>query len=307
MRVLITGHLGYIGVEMTSYLADLGHDIVGLDTDLYAECDFLASPDPVPALDIDLRDVTVADLIGFDAVIHLAALSNDPLADLNPLLTYDINRDASIRLAEAAKDGGGTPLPIRVVVQPVRTRRRRRTPRRRGVQPRDAVWRIEGRVERALSALADDTFSPVYLRNATAYGVSRRLRADVVVNNLVGHAVTSGKVCMQSDGSPWRPLVHVLDIAHAFAQALAAPRDVVHNQAFNVGRVGENYRVRDVANLVAEVVPGVSVSCVPGATSDIRDYRVDFGKIEREMPGYRPQWTVRQGIEQLWAAYCAAE
>ena len=264
MRVLITGHLGYIGVEMTSYLADLGHDVVGLDTDLYRECDFLAPPDSVPALDVDLRDVSEADLLGFDAVIHLAALSNDPLADLNPLLTYAINRDASIRLAETAKAagvrrflfasscslygrGGDAELHEGAEFNPV-------TP----------YGESKVDVERALSALADDSFSPVYLRNATAYGVSRRLRADVMVNNLVGHAMTSGMVVMQSDGSPWRPLVHILDIAQAFAQALVAPRDVVHNQAFNVGRVGENYRVRDVANLVAAIVPGVSVSCAPG-------------------------------------------
>ena len=303
MRVLVTGHLGYIGVEMTSFLCDLGHEVVGLDTDLFAECDFLAAPDPVPTLGIDLRDVTPADLLGFDAVIHLAALSNDPLADLNPRLTYDINRDASIRLAHAAKaagvgrfifssscslygKGGDQELDERAVFNPV-------TP----------YGESKVQVERAVSQLADDNFSPVYLRNATAYGVSRRLRADIVVNNLVGHAVTSGKVMMQSDGSPWRPLVHVLDIAHAFAQVLVAPRDVVHNQAFNVGRVGENYRVRDVANLVADVVPGCSVSFADGAAADIRDYRVDFSKIERELPGYRPQWTVRRGIEQLWAAY----
>jgi nucleoside-diphosphate-sugar epimerase len=303
MRILVTGHLGYLGVEMTSFLRDLGHDVVGLDTDLFAECDFRAAPDPLPNLGIDLRDVTSADLLGFDAVIHLAALSNDPLSDLNPLLTYEINGGASIRLAEAAKaagvgrfifssscslygKGGGQELDERADFHPV-------TP----------YGESKVQVEQAVSRLADDDFSPVYLRNATAYGVSRRLRADVVVNNLVGHAVTSGKVMMQSDGSPWRPLVHVLDIAHAFAQVLVAPREVVHNQAFNVGRVGENYRIRDVANLVADVVPNCSVSFATGAAPDIRDYRVDFSKIERELPGYRPQWTVKRGIEQLWAAY----
>lgn len=303
MRVLITGHLGYIGVEMTSYLADLGHDIVGLDTDLYAGCDFLAPPDPVPALDIDLRDVTVADLLGFDAVIHLAALSNDPLADLNPLLTYAINRDASARLAETAKAAGVRRFLFASSCSLYGRGGDEELHEGAAFNPVTPYGESKVDVERALSALADDTFSPVYLRNATAYGVSRRLRADVLVNNLVGHAMTSGEVVMQSDGSPWRPLVHVLDIARAFAQALVAPRDVVHDQAFNVGRVGENYRVLDVANLVAAVVPGVTVNCAPGATSDIRDYRVDFGKIHRAMPAYLPQWTVRRGIEQLRAAY----
>lgn len=303
MRVLVTGHLGYIGVEMTSFLLGLGHDVVGLDADLFSECDFLGTPDPVPNLGIDLRDVAASDLVGFDAVVHLAAMSNDPLADLNPLLTYAVNRDASLSLAEAAKaagvgrflfssscslygKGGDEELDEGAAFNPV-------TPYGHS--------KIE--VEHALSQLADENFSPVYLRNATAYGLSRRLRADIVVNNLVGHAVTSGKVMMQSDGSPWRPLVHILDIAHAFAQVLVAPRGVVHDQAFNVGRVGENYRVREIADLVADVVPNCSVSFADGATADIRDYRVDFSKIERELPGYAPQWTVRRGIEQLWAAY----
>jgi nucleoside-diphosphate-sugar epimerase len=303
MRILITGHLGYIGVEMTSYLADLGHEIVGLDTDLYAECDFLAAPDPVPTLDIDLRDVTASDLVGFEVVIHLAALSNDPLADLNPLLTYSINCDASIRLAEAAKAAGVRRFLFASSCSLYGRGGDEELHEGAAFNPVTPYGESKVDVERALSALADDTFSPVYLRNATAYGVSRRLRADVLVNNLVAHAVTSGTVVMHSDGSPWRPLVHILDIARAFAQALVAPREVIHNQAFNVGRVGENYRVRDVANLVAAVVPGVGVSFAPEATSDIRDYRVDFGKLHRVLPAYRPQWTVRQGIEQLWAAY----
>jgi nucleoside-diphosphate-sugar epimerase len=303
MKVLITGHLGYIGVEMTSYLDHLGHKIVGLDTDLYAECNFLGGPDPVQTLDIDLRDVTVTDLVGFDAVIHLAALSNDPLADLNPLLTYSINRDASIRLAEAAKAAGVQRFLFASSCSLYGRGGNEELQEGASFHPVTPYGESKVDVERALSMLADDGFSPVYLRNATAYGVSRRLRADVLVNNLVGHAVTSGKVIMQSDGSPWRPLVHILDIAQAFAQVLVAPRGVIHNQAFNVGRVGENYRVRDVANLVAAVVPGVSVSCAAGATPDIRDYRVDFGKLHRAIPGYRPRWTVRQGIEQLWNAY----
>lgn len=303
MRVLLTGHLGFIGVEMTSYLVDLGHEVVGLDTDLYAGCNFLGTPEPVPNLDIDLRDVGVTDLVGFDAVIHLAALSNDPLADLNPLLTYAINRDASIRLAEAAKAAGVQRFLFASSCSLYGRGGDEELHEGAGFDPVTPYGESKVDVERALSALADDTFSPVYLRNATVYGVSRRLRADVLVNNLVGHAVTIGKVVMHSDGSPWRPLVHVLDVAQAFAYVLVAPRDVVHNQAFNVGRVGENYRVRDVANLVAAVVPGVSVSCAPGAAPDIRDYRVDFGKLQRAIPAYHPRWTVRHGVEQLLAAY----
>ncbi|BDX30133.1 UDP-glucose 4-epimerase [Mycobacterium antarcticum] len=303
VKVLVTGHLGYIGVEMTTYLIDLGFDVVGLDTDLFNGCDFLAPPDPVPSLCRDIRDVTADDLVGFDAIVHLAAMSNDPLADLNPSLTYVVNRDASVHLAREAKragvkrflfssscslygKGGDLELDEQATFNPV-------TP----------YGESKVQVERALSELADENFSPVYLRNATAYGVSRRLRADIVVNNLVGHAVTTGEVMMMSDGTPWRPLVHVLDISHAFAQALVAPQDAIHDQAFNVGRTGENYRVRDVANLVAEVVPGCRVTFAAGATADIRDYRVDFRKIDRDLPGYRPQWTLRRGIEQLWSAY----
>ena len=303
MRVLVTGHLGYLGVEMTSALTAAGHDVVGLDTDLFAECDFLAAPDRVPDLGIDLRDVAPSDLVGFDAVIHLAALSNDPLSDLNPLLTYAINRDASIRLAEAAKAAGVGRFIFSSSCSLYGKGGDQELDESAAFNPVTPYGESKVQVEQALAGLADDDFSPVYLRNATAYGLSRRLRADIVVNNLVGHAATTGRVMMQSDGSPWRPLVHVLDIVHAFAQVLIAPRNVVHNQAFNVGRVGENYRVRDVANLVAAVVPHATVTFADGAAPDIRDYRVDFGKIERELPGYRPQWTVRRGIEQLWAAY----
>jgi nucleoside-diphosphate-sugar epimerase len=303
MRILVTGHLGYLGVEMTSFLCGLGHDVVGLDTDLFAECDFLAPVDPIPYLDVDLRDVTAEDLAGFDAVIHLAALSNDPLSDLNPSLTYEINRDGSVRLAKAAKAAGVRRFIFSSSCSLYGKGGDHELDEAAAFNPVTPYGESKVQVERALSELADDSFSPVYLRNATAYGLSRRLRADVVVNNLVGHATTSGKVLMQSDGSPWRPLVHVLDIAHAFAQALVAPRDVIHDQAFNVGRVGENYRVRDVANLVADIVPECAVSFAAGAAPDIRDYRVDFSKIERELPGYQPQWTVRRGIEQLWAAY----
>lgn len=303
MRVLVTGHLGYIGTELTPVLRRLGHEVIGLDTDYFAGCDFSAPPEPLPALDVDLRDVTPAHLVGFDAVVHLAALSNDPLSDLNPGLTYDINLHASVRLAEAAKaagvsrfvyssscslygQGGDSELDESATFNPV-------TP----------YGKTKILVEQAVSQLADRDFSPAFLRNATVYGVSRRLRADIVVNNLVGYAATTGTLILQSDGTPWRPLVHVLDVAQAFARVLDAPRPSIHNQAFNVGRVGENYQVRAVADEVAEVVEGCVVLYGASATSDARDYRVNFAKIESELPGYRPEWTLRRGIEQLSAAF----
>lgn len=303
MRVLVTGHLGYLGAEMTPVLARLGHEVVGLDTNYFSGCDFSTPPQPLPALDVDLRDVTPAHLVGFDAVVHLAALSNDPLSDLNPRLTYDINLHASVRLAEAAKaagvsrfiyssscslygQGGDTELDEQAPLRPV-------TP----------YGRTKVLVEAQVSELADSDFSPVFLRNATVYGLSRRLRADIVVNNLVGYAATTGTLILQSDGTPWRPLVHVLDVAQAFARTLDAPTRSIHNQAFNVGRIGENYQVRAIAATVGEVVNGCDVQYGAGATADARDYRVDFAKIENELPGYQPEWSLRRGIEQLWAAF----
>lgn len=306
MRVLLTGHRGYIGVEMVTVLRGAGHDVVGLDTGLFDECDFVSMPDDIPSVDVDLRDVTVEHLRGFDAVAHLGALSNDPLGDLHAELTYDINLHASVRLAEAAKAagvrrylfasscslygaGGGGLLDEAAEFNPV-------TP----------YGESKVRVEQAVSALADESFSPVYLRNATAYGVSRRLRADVVVNNLVGHAVTTGKVLLQSDGSPWRPLVHIRDIIAAFEACLTSPTEAIHNQAFNVGKNGENYRIRDVAELVREVVPNCEVVFAEGASPDKRDYRVDFSKIARDLPGFEATWTLRRGIEELYEAFVSA-
>jgi nucleoside-diphosphate-sugar epimerase len=303
MRVLVTGHRGYIGVEMVSVLRAAGHDVVGLDLGFFDECDFRSPPDDVAELRVDLRDVKPADLAGFDAVAHLAALSNDPLGDLNKELTYDINLHASIRLAAAARDAGVARFLFSSSCSLYGAGGDGLLDENASFHPVTAYGESKVRVEQEVSKLATDAFSPVYLRNATAYGVSRRLRADIVVNNLVGHAVTSGKVLLQSDGSPWRPLVHIRDIIHAFEVALTAPRELIHNQAFNVGRTTENFQVRDIANLVAEIVPNCEVAFAPGASADARDYRVDFGKIERSLPGFSPQWTLRRGIQELYAAY----
>lgn len=303
MKVLITGHLGYIGVEMVSVLREAGHEVVGLDTGLFDECDFIAPPDDVPTLRVDLRDVTPEHLNGIDAVAHLGALSNDPLGDLNPNITYDINQHASIRLAQAAKDAGVKRFLFSSSCSLYGAGADGYLNENAAFNPVTPYGESKIRVEQALAGLASPDFSPTYLRNATAYGVSRRLRADIVVNSLVGHAVTTGKVLMQSDGTPWRPLVHIRDIILAFKCVLAAPQDVIHDQAFNVGQTKENYRIREVAQMVAEVVPNCELSFAQGASADLRNYRVDFTKIETKLPGYSPAWTVRKGIEELYEAY----
>src|SRR5215470_9400161 len=281
MRVLVTGHRGYIGVEMASVFRAAGYDVAGLDIGLYDGCDFQSPPDEIPELDIDLRDVTPRHLAGFDAVAHMAALSNDPLGDLNPNITYDINLHASVRLARAAKEAGVSRYLFSSSCSLYGAGGDGFLDETAAFNPVTAYGESKVRVEQEVSKLADAKFAPVYLRNATAYGVSRRLRADIVVNNLVGHAITTGKVLLQSDGTPWRPLVHIGDIIHAFAVCLVAPVETIHDQAFNVGRTAENFRIRQVAEMVAEVVPGSEVSFAAGASADLRNYRVDFGKIEK--------------------------
>jgi nucleoside-diphosphate-sugar epimerase len=303
MKVLVTGHRGYIGVEMVPALRAAGHEVVGIDTGLYDECDFMSPPDEVPNLNVDLRDVNKDLLKGIDAIAHLGALSNDPLGDLDSQVTYDINLHASVRLAEAAREAGVKRFVFASSCSLYGAGGDGFLDENAAFNPVTPYGESKIKVEQALSSLASDTFSPTYMRNATAYGVSRLLRAYIVVNNLVGHAVTTGKVLMQSDGTPWRPLVHIGDIINGFVAVLGAPREAIHNQAFNIGRTAENYQIRQVANLVAEVVPNCEVSFASGASADIRDYRVNFAKAETKLPGFKPRWTVRAGIEELYQAY----
>jgi nucleoside-diphosphate-sugar epimerase len=305
MRVLLTGHRGYIGVELVPMLRSAGFDVVGLDTGFFDDSDFRSPPDDIPALDIDLRDVTSDHLRGFGAVVHLGALSNDPLGDLNPNLTYDINLRASVNLARAAKTAGVERFVFASSCSLYGAGADGHLTEQAAFNPVTPYGESKVKTELEVGPLADATFTPVYMRNATAYGVSRRLRADIVVNNLVGYALTTGKVMMMSDGSPWRPLVHIGDISRGVIAALTAPADAVRNQAFNIGRTQENFRVREVAEMVAQVVPGCELSFAPGASPDARNYRVDFTKAEKALPGFTPQWTLRAGIEELYAAYKA--
>jgi len=305
MRVLVTGHEGYLGSVLVPRLVDAGHEVVGLDTGLFADGTIGPVPADVPALRVDLRDVTKEHLaeVAPDAVMHLAALCNDPLGDLDPELTYDVNHRSTVRLAKAAKAAGverflfssscslygagadDSPLDENA-----------------GFAPLTPYGESKILSEQDLVGLADDDFSPIFLRNATAYGFSPRLRGDLVVNDLVGHALLAGNIGLRSNGMAWRPLVHADDIASAFIALLEAPRDVVHARAYNVGHSDENYLVRDIATLVQEIVGG-EVTFAEGAGADARNYRVTCDRIAAEVPEFKPQWTVRKGIEQLVENY----
>jgi len=303
MRVLITGHNGYIGSVLTPLVKAAGHDVVGLDTFLFEGGTFGGDCSPIDALRMDFRDVEVADLRGFDAVMHLAALSNDPLSDVNPRCTYDINHLGSVRLARLAKAAGVPRLIFASSCSLYGVAGDEMLTESAAFNPVTPYGESKVLFEQDVAKLADDDFSPTFLRNATAYGVSPRLRADVVVNNLVATAFTTGEVLIQSDGTPWRPLVHIEDITRAFLAVLHAPRELVHNEAFNVGRTEENYRVRDLGELVEQVVPGSKVRYAEGGGPDPRCYRVDCGKLMRTLPEYQPAWTVRRGMEQLRDAF----
>jgi nucleoside-diphosphate-sugar epimerase len=304
VKILVTGHDGYIGSVFTPMARAAGHDVTGLDAFWFEGCALGPEPEAVRALRLDVRDTEVEHLRGYDAVVHLAAISNDPLGHLDPDRTYEINHRGSVRIAQLAKRAGverfifasscslygaASPDDLLTEFAPFR--------------PVTPYGESKVLAERDLSAMAGDAFSPTYMRNATVYGFSPRLRLDLVVNDLAATALASGDIVVKSDGTPWRPLVHIDDVAQAILAALEAPRETVHDQAFNVGRTQENHQVSDLAQMVRELVPGSRVSYAEGGGPDARCYRVDFSKAEEGLPGFRPRWTVSDGVRQLIGAF----
>lgn len=305
MKVLVTGHRGYIGSVMVPILLQAGHAVQGLDSGLYRRCAYAPGgvSAQVPSQEKDIRDVRPSDLTGFDAVIHLAALSNDPLSNLDPEVTYAINHKGAVRVATAAKAAGVKRFLFASSCSNYGLSGADLIDENGALNPVSAYGHSKVRAEHDIAALGDADFTPVFLRPATAYGLSPMLRFDIVLNNLVAWAVTQNVVHMKSDGTPWRPIVHVRDISSAFLAALEAPSERIHNQAFNVGQTEHNYQIRQIAEVVAATVPGCRLEYADDAGPDPRSYRVDFSKIARVLPAFRPQWDVVAGAKELFEAY----
>jgi nucleoside-diphosphate-sugar epimerase len=304
MRVLVAGDRGYIGAVMVPFLRAAGHEVDGLDLGLYEGCDLGPAPEDISSrTPLDLREVQPHDVAGYDAVACLAALSNDPLGHLNPSATFSVNLEGTLNLARAAKQAGVERFLFASSCSLYGAAGSAGVTEDAELFPVTPYGETKVLAERELSQLADDHFSPTYLRNATAYGASSRLRLDIVANNLTAVAMTTGQVRLESDGSPWRPLVHIEDISAALLAAMEAPRERVHDEAFNVGRGQDNVQVRDIAEMVRDAVPGSTLTFAEGAGPDLRDYRVDFSKLEDTFPDLRLRWTIREGIDELVKAY----
>src|SRR5215813_13025118 len=304
MRVLVAGDRGYIGAVLVPFMRAAGHEVAGLDLGLYEGCDLGPGPEGIDGRpQRDIRDAEASQLAGYDAVVCLAALSNDPLGDLNPAATYSVNLEGTLRLAQAAKRARVERFLFASSCSLYGAAGSAGVAEDAELFPVTPYGEAKVAAERELSLLADDAFSPAYLRNATAYGFSPRLRLDIVVNNLTAVATTTGEVRLESDGSPWRPLVHIEDISRAFLAMLEAPREKIHNEAFNIGRPEDNVQVRDIAELVRDAVPGSALSFAEGAGPDLRNYRVDFAKLNDTFPHLKLRWSVPEGVSELAAAY----
>lgn len=302
MKVLVTGHKGYIGTVMVPMLLESGYEVVGLDSGYFDDCLYVDGEADVPYIKKDIRDVELSDVEGFDAVIHLAGLSNDPMGDFNPEITYDINYRATVRLGELAKEAGVKRFLFSSSCSTYGSAGNDFIDETATFNPQTPYGESKVYSERDLLKLADDHFSPIFLRNATAYGMSPRIRFDLVLNNLVAWAVTTHKIFLKSDGTAWRPIVHIGDISAAFIALMEAPLEVVHGKAYNIGRTSENYQVRDIATIVGEVVPDCEVAFADGASADSRNYRVNCDLIQKEVPGFKPVWTARKAAEEIYEA-----
>jgi len=309
MRVMVTGHRGYIGTVLTPMLKAVGHEVAGIDSDLYERCTFApgGEMDVVPTVLKDIRDVTPADFLGFDAVIHLAALSNDPLGDFRPETTYDINYEGTMKVARAAKAAGVGRFVFSSSCSNYGASGPGFIDENGAFNPVTPYGESKVKSEFALAEMADDDFCPTFLRSATAYGVSPRIRFDLVLNNLVAWAVTTGNIHMKSDGTPWRPITHIEDISAAMLATLETPVEKIRNEAFNVGVTDHNYQIRELAEIVADVVPNCEVTFADDAGPDKRSYRVNCDKIQRVMPHFKPQWDARKGAQSLYESYKALD
>jgi len=304
MKVLLTGHRGYIGTVAAEMVHSAGHEVTGLDTDLFTGCDFGKAGPAIPEIKKDIRQLALSDLRGFDAVLHLAALSNDPLGNLDSDLTYDINHRASVKLAELAKKASVKRFVFASSCSTYGAAGDDFLTESADLNPVTAYGESKVFVERDVAKLADANFSPTFMRNATAYGASPRLRLDIVLNDFVAAALTKGKIHIKSDGTPWRPIVHIRDIIAAMLRVLDAPKETIHNEVFNVGDTKENYRISELADMVKATVPGCEIEYAPGGGPDKRCYRVSCEKIARVL-GFKPQWTAQKGAEELYRSYKA--